>query len=86
MSSYRETTWRDTPAVNNPQRRQIPEYILDFKQGDHLNILFLSGDDTFPHEEAVGLKELAVLLRFLLALVQQEADYPLLQDITKFPG
>lgn len=53
--------------------------------GANLDILFLRGDDAFPHEEAVVLKELAVLLWLLFALVQQEADHPLLQNITKLP-
>lgn len=53
--------------------------------GANLDILFLCGDDAFPHEEAVVLKETAVLLWLLFALVQQEADHPLLQNITKLP-
>lgn len=49
----------------------------------HLYVLFLGGNDALPHEEPVVLKELVVLLRVLLALVQQEADHSLLQDISK---
>ncbi len=51
----------------------------------HLDVLFLGGDDALPHEEAVVLKELVVLLRLLLALIQQEANHPLLQDVTQLP-
>lgn len=51
----------------------------------HLDILLLGGDNALPHEEAVVLKELAVLLWLFLALVQQEADHPLLQNVTEFP-
>lgn len=47
--------------------------------------MFLGGDDALPHEEAVVLEELVVFLWFLLALVQQEADDPLLQNVTKLP-
>lgn len=57
-----------------------------FYEQSHLDILFLGGDDALPHEEAVVLEELVVLLRILLALVQQEADHPLLQNVAKFPG
>lgn len=46
----------------------------------------MGGDDALPHEEAVILKELVVLLRILLALVQQETDHPLLQNVAKLPG
>lgn len=56
-----------------------------FPKQSHLDVLFLGGDDALPHEEAVVLKELVVLLRLLLALVQQEADHPLLQNVTKLP-
>lgn len=49
----------------------------------HLDILFLGGDNALPHEEAVVFEKLVILLWFLLALVQQEADNPLLQNITK---
>lgn len=52
----------------------------------HLDVLLLGGDDALPHEEAVVLKELAVLLWLLLALVQQEADHPLLQNVTELPA
>lgn len=51
----------------------------------HLDILLLGSDDTLSHEETVILEKLAVLLWFLLALVQQEADHPLLQNVTKLP-
>lgn len=51
----------------------------------HLHVLFLGGDDALPHEQAVVLKELAVLLWLLLALVQEEADHPQLENITKLP-
>lgn len=47
--------------------------------------MFLRGDDALPHEETEVLKELFVLLRLLLALVQQEADDPLLQNVTELP-
>lgn len=53
---------------------------------EYLDILFLGGDNALPHEEAIVLEELVVLLRLLLALVQQEADHPLLQNVTKLPG
>lgn len=52
---------------------------------NHLDVLFLRGDDALPHEEAEVLEELAVLLRLLLALVQQEADDPLLQNVAELP-
>lgn len=56
-----------------------------WQEKNHLDILLVGGDDALPHEEAVVLKELVVLLRILLALVQQEADYSLLQNITELP-
>ena len=51
----------------------------------HLDVLLVRGDDALPHEEAVVLKEPGVLLRLLPALVEQEADDPLLQDVTQLP-
>lgn len=54
-----------------------------FYEQSHLDVLFLGGDDALPDEEAVILKELAVLLWVLLVLVQQEADHPLLQNVPK---
>lgn len=52
----------------------------------HLDVLLMRGDDALAHEEAEVVEEGAVLLRLLLALVQQEADHSLLQDVAELPA
>lgn len=56
------------------------------KRRRHLDVLLLRGDNALPHEEAKVVEEGAVLLRVLLALVQQEADHSLLQDVAQLPA
>ena len=51
----------------------------------YLDVLLCCGDNPLPHEEAVVLEEASVLLRVLLALVQEEADHALLEDVPQFP-
>lgn len=81
ISSYTETTRREECCG-----KQHSSMVASHKKRPYscyLHILFLGGDNALPHEEAVVLKELVVLLGLLLALVHQEADNPLLQNIAK---
>lgn len=48
-------------------------------------MLVVCSDDAFTYEESIVIQEGVVLLWILLALVQQEADQPCLQNITNLP-
>lgn len=51
----------------------------------YLDRLLRRGHDAFPHEQAIIIKEPGVLLSVLLALVNEELDESLLQNVPEFP-
>lgn len=49
-----------------------------------LDVLFGSSDDAFAHEESIVIEKSGVFLGILFALVQEETDATLLQDVPQF--
>lgn len=84
MASWTETE-RRAAGLPSRSRHRGASAARRWRSRGHLDVLLLGRDDALPHEEAVVLEELAVLLRLLLALVQQEADHPLLQHVAQLP-
>lgn len=52
----------------------------------YLDILLCYRDNSLSHEYSVVLKEFCIFLRVLLALVNEEFDQPLLQNISELPA
>lgn len=86
--------WRCPPTekqqnANQTKKNLYNTFCSNFRvqiESGHLDVLLLGGDNPLPHEQTVIFKERVVFLRLLLALVQQEADDSLLQNIPKLPA
>lgn len=57
-----------------------------FQDSWYLDILLCYRDNPLSHEYSVLLKEFGIFFRVLLALVNEELDQPLLQNITELPA